>query len=465
MAEGSSRAWSNAGATHEFAEFVAATTYDDLPAEVVDTVKGLILDTLAVSVAGADTPPSSLLANVVKTQESAPVATVVGSSFKTDPASAALVNATTGHALDYDDYCFAMSGHPSVILLPPVLALAEAQGLTGQDVIRGYAVGFEAAIMLSYTVNPDHYLHGWHGTGTVGAVGAAAAASSAVGLTFEQTLNAISAGASSGAGLRQNFGTDVKPYHAGNAARSGVMAALLAAQGYVGDHAALEGKFGFFNTFTAGPHRDRERPAFDFAEPWKTLSPGITTKVFPSCGSTHASLGGILELRELGLRAEDVERIDIRLTDVSYGNMQYPDPVSGLEGKFSLQYCVARALVQGSLGLDDFTDEAARDPQLRDLMSKIHMYDDDALNAEYEWGTPRPAVLTVQTASGTTEHRADSPPGSPGNFSRERLVEKVTDCLARGDVQGTAEELVAAVDKLDSCDDLGQLLALVAKAG
>jgi len=458
------RAWGGSGATDDIATFVAKTGYEDLPPEVVAAVKVVVLDTLAVSVAGAASPATVALADVLRDLGGASGdVTAIGLPQRLDAASAALVNGTTAHALDYDDYCFAMSGHPSVVLLPPLLALAERHGLGGRDVIRAYAVGFEAAVMVSHTVNPEHYGHGWHGTGTVGAVGAACAASSLLRLSVEQTTNAISIGASSAAGLRQNFGTDVKPLHAGNAARAAVMAAELAARGFVADGRILEGELGFFNAFTPGPHRFRSKPVHDFAHPWSTVDPGITTKLFPSCGSTHASLGGILRLRAAGLRAEDVAHIDVGLTDISDGNLRYPRPRTGLEGKFSLQYCVARALTAGKLGLDDFTDESVRDESLQDLIGRIDKHSDESLNAEYVWGQPRPAMLTVRLYNGETlVNRSDAAPGSPGHLSTEMLHDKVADCMGRGRVVGKPADAIEAVARLDECADIRELTALFA---
>lgn len=448
------------GVTAEFASFVARTTYEDLPDEVVSAIKAVILDTLAVSVAGMGERSAQLVGELVAEAKPAPVATLIGLPIKADPASAAWFNATLGHAIDYDDYCFAMSGHPSVILLPPILALAEERGATGRDLIRSYAAGFEAAIMLSRTVNPDHYGHGWHGTGTVGAVGAACAAAGFLGLDEVQVEHAISIGASMAAGLRQNFGTDVKPFHAGNAARAGVIAAQLASRGFAGDREVLEGHWGFFNTFTDGK-KPRPRPEGGFGDPWATLKPGITTKLFPSCGSSHPGIGGILELRRQGLRAEDVATIDINVTDVQYGNLQYPVPKTGLEAKFSMSYCVARALQKGALTIDDFSDAAATDPELRPLVERITMHHDQALTDAYTWGNHRPAVFTVRKRDGSTvQHRTDAPPGAPGHMSRETLHTKVVDCLGRGTIRGATDEVIEIVENLEKLDDVGKLMAL-----
>ena len=452
------------GMTAELAAFVAATTYDDLPPAVVQAVKWVVLDTLAVTIAGLGEAGPQILADVVRSAGGRPAATAWGFGFRTDPASAALLNATSVHAIDYDDYSFAMSGHPSAVLLPPVLALGEDAGLAGRDLIRAYAVGFEVAIMVSRTVNPDHYVHGWHPTGTLGAIGAACAAASLLGLDEDQVRNAIAVAVSSGAGLRQNFGTDIKPYHAGNAARSGVMAAQLAARGFAGHPATLEGPWGFFHVFTP-ERKERARPEGGLGHPWATLDPGITTKLFPACGSTHSAIGGLLDLRERGLRADDVEHLTVGVTDIAYANLQYPVPTTALEGKFSMSYCAARTLVEGRLTIDHFSDAAVNDPALSDLVRRIDCHHDQALTDAYVWGDHRPAVLTARLRSGEVlTHRRDAPPGAPGHLPRATLLDKVRDCVGRGAIRASADELVATVDGLEELDDLRALGALMMAA-
>ena len=448
-----------AGATASLATYVASTRYEDLPEAVVDAVKWAVLDTLSVAIAGAAEPAARTVTATLEQFGGAPRSSVIGHPFRTDPASAALANGVIGHALDYDDVSFALSAHPSVSLLPAILAIAEDEGASGRDVVRAYAVGFEAAMRLSTMINPSHYRHGWHGTGTVGTFAATFAASNLLGLNAGQATDAMALAASTAAGLRANFGTDVKPYHAGNAGRAGVMAATLARAGFRGERAILEATHGFFAVMVPG---DQASAVGTEALGWSILDPGITTKLIPSCASTHASIGSILALRAAGLRADEVESIDVTLTDISAGNLRHPNPRTGLEAKFSLQYCMARALVSGGLVLDDFTDEAAVDPSLRDLMSRISMRADRVLTAEYRWGSHRPSVMSVRTRSGgLLSHRTDVPPGAPGALSRDLLLVKVQDCVGRGDIAAAADALVDCVDRLETQPDVRELMALL----
>jgi 2-methylcitrate dehydratase PrpD/alkylation response protein AidB-like acyl-CoA dehydrogenase len=399
-------------ATDLLAEFANKTAFSDLPTEVVDAVTWALLDTVAVTVAGVATSPGQAVLRLAREYSGQGRATVIGTDLRCDPAWAALVNGTTGHALDYDDQSWAMGGHPSVVLFPTVLALAEEVAATGQDLIRAYALGFEAAGLVGRTVNPDHYGHGWHATGTVGAVAAAVAASGLLDLDVDSTRTAISLAASSAAGLRQNFGTGAKPFHAGNAARSGVVAAKLAAHGLDADPQILDGRWGFFTVFT--PPGDRARPEVALGEEWHLLAPGIATKMFPSCGATHPGIGAMLELRSGGLRAMDVESIEARVVDMTERILEHHDPQTGLEAKFSLEYCLARTLVSGDVQLDHFTPEALREEEVRRLVARTKMVVDQRMTEEWVWGTPRAIELTVHCLDGTVrEARADVPREAP----------------------------------------------------
>jgi len=451
------------GATQQLATFAASTRFEDLPPAASDAVCFAILDTLAVAVAGADAPVARAVSDLSGASAGGS-ATLVGRSGRADPAAAALVNGAAAHALDYDDVSFAASAHPSVSILPALLALGEPRGTTGRDLITAYGVGFQVAVALGRTLNPGHYAHGWHGTGTVGTMAATFAGGNLLGLDPDRIAVAAAIASSGASGLRGNFGTDVKPYQVGNAGRNAVAAVLLAESGLVGVSDILEAEHGYLQAFS--PSGDPPRSLVtDWERPWAVLDPGITTKLFPSCASSHASVASIIALREGGLRPDDVVHVLAELTDIAAGNMRYPQPRSPLEAKFSLQYCAAVALRDGALTLDHFTDAALADPP-RDLMARIEVRHDPALTAAYEWGAPRPAVMTVRARSGETlVHRCDAPPGSPGTFSREMLHAKVRDCLGRGVAAITADELIDQVEGLAEADDIGPLLrALAARA-
>ena len=450
------------GTTARLARFVAQTSYDDLPPDVVEAVKFVVLDTIGVTAAGASTPTARKITSLAQAYGGSAVSSIIGRDVKCDPAWAAIVNGVAGHQMDYDDQSWSIGGHPSVVLLPAILALAEARGLSGRDVIRAYALGFECASVVGRAVNPDHYGHGWHTTGTVGAVGSTCASAALLGLDVSQIVNAIALGASSAAGLRQNFGTDGKSFHAGNASRSGVIAAELAARGFGGDPEILEGRWGFFNVFSPAPLRDRPSQGGRLGQEWDLLLPGVATKVFPSCGATHPAIGAILELRDKGLRAQDVKRIDVRVVDMTARILDHHRPKTGLEAKFSMEYCIARALVSGSVVLDHFLDRNVVQPDVTSIVERTVMTVDPVLTAEWVWGTPRATELAVERNDGEIlRNRADLPPGSPGNFDRDMLNAKFDDCLRRNPLVGSPGEIATIVDHLDKVEVIGDLMAML----
>src|SRR5262245_27556463 len=215
-------------AIERLAEFVVKTSLDDCPPEALGRVRRAALDTLGVMLAGADEPAAQIVRDVARAEGASPLCTVVGTSFRTSPTWAALANGVAGHAHDFDDTNFALLGHPSVPLLTTLLACAEADMKTGADVALGYVIGFEVSAALGTAVNPEHYTRGWHATSSIGTVGCAAAAARVLGLDTGETRHALAIAVSLASGLKENFGSMTKPYHAGHAARNGVFAALLA---------------------------------------------------------------------------------------------------------------------------------------------------------------------------------------------------------------------------------------------
>ena len=237
--------------TKRIAEYVVTPGWTTSPRRPWRLHKGAIIDCLGCMLAGSLEPLANVLCEYVKSTGGSPRSSVVGRGFKTSSPEAALVNGAMGHALDYDDITRAMKGHPSVVLLPAALALAEEEDTTGQDLLLSYMVGFEVACSVGASVSAAYYDDlGWHPTGPLGALGAAAAASRILRLNQEQTTMAVSLAASQAAGLRQNFGTMTKPYHAGASGRTGVTSAKLVKAGFTASLDAIEGRFGFLHAFS-----------------------------------------------------------------------------------------------------------------------------------------------------------------------------------------------------------------------
>ncbi len=263
------------------ADFVAKSRWEDCPASAVAAARGAIFDCLGVMLAGSLEPSARILQDVALAEGGSPLCTIVGTGRRSGAVWAALCNGTAAHALDFDDTNFTLLGHPSAPVLAAGLAAGELALADGQALVHAFLLGFEVETTLAAVINPEHYDHGWHATCTLGTLGAAAAAARLLGLDTPQIRTALAVAASQSSGLKENFGTMTKPFHAGHAARSGVLAALLAREGWTASEQALEGPQGFFNVLGAG---SRRLEALDtLGAPWKILSSGVAVKPYPSC--------------------------------------------------------------------------------------------------------------------------------------------------------------------------------------
>src|SRR5262245_56469131 len=240
-------------ATAQVAEFIVKSRWEDLPPAAVEAARRAILDCLGVTLAGSLDPPARIVQAVAEAEGGAPLCTVVGTGRRTGAAWAALANGTAAHALDFDDTNFAMLGHPTAPVLSAALAASELALSDGRALVHAFLLGFEVETTVAEVVNPAHYAHGWHATCTLGTLGAAAAAARLLALDVAETQVALAVAASQASGLKENFGTMTKPFHAGHAARSGVVAALLAREGWTASAQALEGPQGYFQVLGAGP--------------------------------------------------------------------------------------------------------------------------------------------------------------------------------------------------------------------
>jgi len=359
------------------ADFVVTAT---LPAAARASAARAIIDTVGVTLAGASQPAARIVQRVIEEDGSGPCR-VLGTPLGSTPANAALANGTAAHALDYDDMCFVSLAHPSAPLVSAGLAAAEAAGRSGAALLDAYVVGFEIEGRLGRTMNPRHYQRGWHCTATLGTLGAAAAAARLLGLDVVQTGHALAIAASEASGLKENFGTMVKPLHAGLAARNGVVAAQLAKAGMEASASAIDGPQGYLAAM------DSERPsledaAADLGKRWEILDTGITIKLYPSCAGTHPTLDALLDLkRREGFASEEVEAIEVGVDPIVPTILIYDRPSSGLEGKFSMPFCAAAAMVRGSVGLETFAASQIADPAIAAMQSRVTMRVDPSLDA------------------------------------------------------------------------------------
>jgi 2-methylcitrate dehydratase PrpD len=359
----------------------------------------------------------------------APVATVLGSGFRASSPDAALANGTMAHALDYDDVTKSMSGHPSVPLVPAVFALGEELSVSGEKVLEAYIVGFEVEAKVGRAVNPSHYEKGWHATSTLGVLGAAAAGAKLLGLSTEKTRMALGIAASQASGVRLNFGSMTKPFHAGNAARGGVMAAMLAGRGFTADREVLEKPLGFCHVFAESGASSPEKAVENLGDPFEVVSPGVGLKPYPSCRCTHSALDAMIKLvAEKGISPDEVEKVECGVNAITPQVLIHDRPRTALEGKFSMQFCLAVALREGRAGLAQFTDEKVQEDATQELIQKVNMF----VHPEFEGpGLGNlPAIVTVHLKNGeSVSQRMDSPKGDPdAPLIESEVTEKYRDC-------------------------------------
>jgi 2-methylcitrate dehydratase PrpD len=430
-----------------------------------DWVRSAFIDTVGCTLAGMAEEAPHILLRIPGVAEATGPALIFATNRRTSVLDATLVNGTASHALDYDDVAGVLGGHPSAMLVPPLIALGESLGSSGRDLTLAYVVGFETMCRIARGVNFHHYDKGWHPTATLGIFGAVAAAARLLHLTEDQTAIALGMAASFASGLKANFGTMTKPLHVGHASRNGVFAALMAQQGYVANAAAFEHKQGFLDVFNGPGTYDPAKILANWYAPLECAGggdPGL--KPYPCCNSTQASVGLTIDLaRRHDLAPDRVARIDVMPHQRRLPHTDNPDPQSTLAAKFSVQYCVARALADRAVTLAHFEGEAHRDPSIRTLMPRVvaRPHPDMPADAAHQWG----AEVIVTTTSG--EHFAlrldDYPSRGPGGspMTQTELWRKFADCAARTLPQGQIAPVfdrLAAIDSLQSVAELTRLL-------
>ncbi len=332
-----------------------------------------ITDFIGVAFAGLREEQSKIIVDYARKMGGVPQASIIGGGFKTSPYLAALVNGTIGHSLDYDDMAISLIGHPSVFLVPTIFAIGESVGSSGEDVLTAYVVGYETACHIARPILQSHYVQGWHSTSTFGTLGAAASAAWLLRLNAHQVREALGIAASLAGGLRQNFGTMTKPLHAGKAAANGVQAALLAQAGFTADNSIIEAPLGFAKVFGHSGEVDWAKVGENLGVTFLiTSAEGLSIKPYPSCGFTHCAIDAALYIKgEHKVNAADIAEVELGVSPFDKQILIHHRPRTGLEGKFSLEYCVARVLLSGELRLKHFTDEAVTEPPVKSLVGKM----------------------------------------------------------------------------------------------
>src|SRR6266550_2016524 len=441
--------------TQTLAAQASAVTYEALPEPVRELARQCVLDYYGVALAGTDDPLATILLDELAEAGGTAQASIIGHQAKLPALSAALVNGAIGHALDYDDVNLAMPGHPSVAILPGLIALAEQRNSTGREVVAAFVAGYETACRIGMALRPGHYNLGFHATGTVGAFGAAAACARLLGLDAATTAQALGIAGTQAAGLKSQFGTMCKPFHAGKASHNGLLAARLAARGFSSRPDLVECEQGFALT-----HSPDFQPEAALADPPNGFH--IFANLFKyhaACYLTHGPIECARSLREQHeMKPEQVARLTLSLDRSCDRVCNIPAPTDGLEAKFSLRQTVAMALSGvDTASLAAYSAATATDPALVRLRDKLAL--------DFHDGWPQAAAELEVTLVDGRVLKATHDAGIPSAdiaAQGERLAAKF-DALAEPALGGArSRELRETILGLDGFPDVGALARLAA---
>jgi 2-methylcitrate dehydratase PrpD len=449
----------------------AVATRSGVPPEVTHSVRQRTLDILGIAVAASSLDTSEAVRAYATAEGGRAESTAIGVTQPLPAPLAALVNGTLAHSLDYDDTHLPSVLHPSASVIPTALAMAQASGRSGEELVAAIAAGLEVCVrigMAGYEVATGanvFFDRGQHATSICGALGSAVTAAMLLGSDEDRILDALAISASMASGVIEanRTGGTVKRVHCGWAAHAGITAARLAAHGITGPPTVLEGRFGFFQAFLDG--RFDPAPVTDgLGERWEV--PGIFFKPYPANHYTHTGIDAAMAMRAAGLRPEQIESLTLGVAASTVRTIGEPieikrAPATGYQAQFSGPYAVVAGLLGGGglgVGLDDFTDALASDPGRRELMAKVSVVADPECDAIFPHQFP--AVLTARLHDGRehTERVMTNRGGPDRPLSQDELARKFTDNAGRRLATDTLEQVRARVLALDGDTDLSTLL-------
>jgi 2-methylcitrate dehydratase PrpD len=440
------------GFTSELARRVSSASAPDLGEAQLERVRLALLDWIGAALAGAAHPTARAAASVAAGEGPC---TIVGTSLKAGPQGAALANGTAALALDYDDVSFWMRGHPSVVVVPAVLAIAGLRDLDGDEVASALVAGYDAAATVGLAAGIDHYVRGWHATATVGSVAAAAAAGRALRLDPEAMQRALGLGVVQAGGPKAVFGTPAKPLHGGRAAAAGVLAALLAAEGLSAPRDALEAADGFAGPLA--PDFDATRPAAEMGERLGVES--IAFKEHPGCGGTHAAIDS-LRATLAGTAPESIAQVELRVTREMLDICCIEDPRTGDEAMFSVRHAAALVLAGRSTGPSGFTDEAATSPDVVRARERVLV----TVHPRRETGIRTEVRVRFANGDEVVDDRPERAPVSDRELPRQRraLEEKFYALAVPAIGEAAAREIASRLRSLPVGVDGSTLVELTA---
>lgn len=458
------------GLTRYVSEFIVNARFEDIPHEVIALGKKSILDGFGLALAGSVSTLAPLMKRYIESLgPCSGKSSVIGSRLKVPPRFAAFANGNFIHADDYDDTQLAVAKdrvyglltHPTVPVLPPAFALCESGARSGKDFLTAYHVGVEVECKIAEAISPRHYNDGFHTTGTIGSFGSAAACAKLQGLDVSKTAYALGVAAAEAGGLRENFGSMTKPFHAGHAAEAGVVAADLATLGWTAAANILEAQYGFFHA--AGGSFDPAAIVDRLGKPWTFASPGVSIKPHPSGSLTHPAMGEMMRLvRQYGIKAADVDKVEVGGNNGMVTTLLHHHPTTGLQAKFSMEFGIAIILLERKAGLAEYTDAVVQRADVQKMIRRVNFYvDPEADQAGFDKMT---SILKTHMKDGRMlTGRAQFAKGSPANpMSYEEVADKFRGCADFAKWPGNkADALIEIVKTMDTAPDMRRLTALL----
>lgn len=452
--------------TDRISTFVGGVRTADIPQDALVKARLGMTDFIGVAIAGSKEELSRLIREYGNRMGGVAEASIIAADQKTSPEMAALVNGTMGHALDYDDMSVSPISHPSVFLAPAILAVGETIGASGLEALAAYVVGYEVACCVAEPMFQSHYVQGWHSTSTFGSLGAAAAVAWLLKLNSQQVRMAIGIAASLACGLRQNFGTMTKPLHAGKAGANGVQAAFLARAGFTADAAIIEAPLGFAKVMGHDDEVDWSKVGTNLGKTFVITGPvGLAIKPYPSCGFTHTAIDCALDLKQQGVKTEEIVEIELGTSPFDKQLLIHHRPKTGLEGKFSLEYCVACALVSGGVRLNSFSEKAIREPEVQRLiegMKWVEKYPMPVMGTPEGFGAKS---VTVTIRNGKKYDAAVRVArGMPTNpLSTREFNAKYRDCASTVLSEEAVEESLSLLTRMQRVGKVKEVMARVSR--
>jgi len=444
----------------EAADFIQSSKALNIPLEAVEVGKRALIDYIGVALAGSMQPVSKKIRAFIQESSSPGQAAVYGTSYQASIEHAALANGIAGHALDFDDTSWTTIGHPTVTVAPAVMAIGQHLRLTGQEVLNSYIIGVEIQNKIAALAMPDISTNGWHTTSVFGPLGAAASASLLFDLSCQDTIHALGIAASHSSGIRANFGTMTKAYHAGMAASNGVKAALLARHGISAAQDVIEGVDGFICTFAG---KTLKKWTLSLGDPWDVVNPGLVFKEYPCCSGSHPAINAVLELLSKNtIIPEEIKAIDVGVSQLGLLELVSHFPKTVTEARFSMEFALSAALIHQRLGVSEFSESVLENTCVRHLMTKISVSLDPEFAKLGFIGTA-PANISIKMKNGriftTGSDLARGNPEKP--LTDAELSDKFMECATKVLPSEICKKILSVLFSLDTLNDVADLAILL----